>query len=391
MRSLFLLLLACAVALAGGSDDTTRSNKLTAQEAADGWLLLFDGDTTFGWSASKSGKLTVKDGVLRMEGPGQLETTTTFSEFALEFQCRVTGAKSHDDVQIGFGNKKVGMALPKVKTATWARAKLIVSAKRWKFVLTSERGDFPSVNGDLPDAAPGPITFSLVESVALDLRDITLVPVQMKAIFNGKNLDGWKEFPGKKSIFTVNDKLELNLKDGPGDLQTEGKYGDFLLQLQCFSNGKHLNSGVFFRCREGEYQNGYEAQIHNGFAVDPPKDYAVDDYDPKTHQLIGKHKVKSAASDWGTGAIYRRVPARKAVAKDFEWFTMTVLAHGNHYATWVNGIQVVDWTDNRPPDTNPRNGCRLEPGHISLQGHDPTTDLKFRAIRIQEYPPAAKK
>jgi hypothetical protein len=198
-------------------------------------------------------------------------------------------------------------------------------------------------------------------------------------------------FPGKKSKFTVNDKLELNIKDGPGDLQTEAKFGDFLLQLQCFSNGKHLNSGVFFRCRDNEYQNGYEAQIHNGFTLDPAKEYAVDDYDPQTHKMTGKHKVKSAANDWGTGAIYRRVPARQAVAKDFEWFTMTLVAHGNHIATWVNGIQVVDWTDNRPADSNPRNGCRLEPGHISLQGHDPTTDLSFRNIRIVEYPPAMKK
>jgi hypothetical protein len=283
------------------------------------------------------------------------------------------------------------MALPKVKNPTWAKAKLIVADKRYKFTLTSERGDFPSVSGDLPEAEPAPITIKLIDGVTLELRDVTLVPVQMKAIFTGKNLDGWKVFPGKKSKFTVTDKLELNIKDGPGDLQTEAKYGDFLLQLQCFSNGKHLNSGVFFRCREGEYQNGYEAQIHNGFTLDPPKDYTVDDYDPQTHKLTGKHMVKSAANDWGTGAIYRRMPARRAVAKDFEWFTMTLVAHGNHYATWVNGSQVVDWTDNRAADSNPRNGCRLEAGHISLQGHDPTTDLSFRNIRILAYPAAMKK
>jgi hypothetical protein len=92
----------------------------------------------------------------------------------------------------------------------------------------------------------------------------------------------------------------------------------------------------------------------------------------------------STAMDYGTGAIYRRIHALKAVAKDREWFTMTVVAEGNHLATWVDGVQVVDWYDNRPLADNARNGCKLEKGPISLQGHDPTTDLSFRNIRIAD-------
>jgi hypothetical protein len=53
---------------------------------------------------------------------------------------------------------------------------------------------------------------------------------------------------------------------------------------------------------------------------------------------------------------------------------------------WVNGLQVTDWVDERPDDPNPRRGRRLEAGHISLQGHDPTTDLDFRAIRAAALP-----
>jgi Domain of Unknown Function (DUF1080) len=135
---------------------------------------------------------------------------------------------------------------------------------------------------------------------------------------------------------------------------------------------------------------GYEAQIHNKFMAEP-KAYVVETFDPVSHKLLDKRKVPSKAADWGTGGIYRRVPARKGVAKDGEWFTYTIAARGNHFATWVNGIQVVDWDDNRPPDSNPRNGFRLEPGHISIQGHDKTTDLTFRNLRISEYPSTGKK
>ena len=38
----------------------------------------------------------------------------------------------------------------------------------------------------------------------------------------------------------------------------------------------------------------------------------------------------------------------------------------------------------RPEIENPRNGLRLGPGHLSIQGHDPTTDLSFRNLRIGE-------
>ena len=77
-------------------------------------------------------------------------------------------------------------------------------------------------------------------------------------------------------------------------------------------------------------------------------------------------------------------PARKQASKDFEWFTMTVVAQARHLATWVNGVQVTDWTDHRPLNDNARNGCCLKAGHISIQGHDPTTDLSFRNFRIAE-------
>jgi hypothetical protein len=219
------------------------------------------------------------------------------------------------------------------------------------------------------------------------VSDFKIQPSRLDPIFNGKDLTGWKEIKTKrtKSVFSVNDG-ELRIKSGPGDLQTEHQWDDFILQLDCRTNGKHLNSGVFFRCIPGQYTRGYEAQIHNNFTLDPPKEYAVDEYDPETHQRIGKKKVKSAARDYGTGAIYNRVPARKQMAKDHEWFTMTVVAQGRHLAAWVNGVQVADWTDNRPPNVNPRNGCQLGKGAISLQGHDPTTDLSFRNLRITALP-----
>src|SRR5712671_4339079 len=81
-----LLLLAVVPARAG---DQPRPNTLTPKEIADGWILLFDGETTFGWKAE--GNAEVKDGVLIL---GQDKKTTaevatrfgTGYEVAVQFQ-----------------------------------------------------------------------------------------------------------------------------------------------------------------------------------------------------------------------------------------------------------------------------------------------------------------
>src|SRR6516162_10293980 len=93
-------------------------------------------------------------------------------------------------------------------------------------------------------------------------------------------------------------------------------------------------------------------------------------------------KMATAPSRWITArgqSIGGSRPARS-------FPTMTVVAHGNHIATWVNGYQVVDFTDTRLANDNARNGSKTAAGAISIQGHDPTTDLSFRNIRITELP-----
>ena len=79
-------------------------------------------------------------------------------------------------------------------------------------------------------------------------------------------------------------------------MQTEGQWADFVLQLQCKSNGDHCNSGVFFRCRPGEFEQGYEAQIRNEFTDEPKQEYSIEVYDPKTHELKDTKKEKSRPS-----------------------------------------------------------------------------------------------
>ena len=198
----------------------------------------------------------------------------------------------------------------------------------------------------------------------VEFRNIKLKPLRTEPIFNGRNLEGWStlaSLPDAK--FTVDQQQHvLHVKGGPGQLETDRLFGDFVLQFECQTNGKHLNSGVFFRSIPGDKMNGYESQIHNGF----------------------KDGDRTKPIDCGTGGIFRRANARRVVPDDHEWFSKTLIAEGPHFAVWVNGFQVTDWTDKRAPNENPRRGLRLEPGSIILQAHDETTDISFRSFRAVE-------
>jgi hypothetical protein len=278
------------------------------------------------------------------------------------------------------------------------------------------------VSGNLLGPPPLPRPSSLAFSPPLDaqfhLRNVKFKPTGLKPIFNGKDLTGWKEIPGKKSKFTVTGQGELNVQDGNGDLQTEGQWADFVLQLDCLSRGDHLNSGVFFRARPGEFWSGYEAQVRNEWisevklkdgttvegsytaAGDQVKVQLCEQAKGKNNWLPLRNQVKTFARadvaavvdhrdrpvDIGTGGIYNRQPARRVVSSDRAWFTLTVVAHGTHLATWVNGYPVADYVDTAPLGDNARKGAKVTAGPISLQGHDPTTDLSFRNIRLAELP-----
>ena len=362
-------------------------NALTSDELADGWILLFDGATDFGWKAANRANWNVADGVISVsEGtPGLLATTSEFGDYQLKVDFRaakqtnsgiflrtppVPADPATDCYELNIAADDnpfpTGSFVKRQKTDGGH------STGEWQSYDVTLQGDHCTVRLDgrvvLDYTDPKPLGRGAIglqlNSGPVEFRDIKLRPLGLQPIFNGRDLAGWHEFAGKPSVFSVTEKGELNVKNGPGQLESDVRFADFVLQLEVFSNGKHLNSGIFFRSIPGEFWNGYESQIQNGFA----------DGD-RTRPL-----------DFGTGAFYRRQKARKVVSNDFEWFHKTLVASGDHMAVWVNGYQVSDWADTREPNANPRNGLRREAGTLIIQGHDPTTDLSFRNLRAAETP-----
>ncbi|MBW3597175.1 MAG: DUF1080 domain-containing protein [Planctomycetes bacterium] len=362
---------------------------LSEEELDEGWIALFDGHSLFGWTPQSDADWRVEDGAIVVDSgeKGLLTTNAQFGDYQLRLEFKAdpqtnSGVFLHTPLQIGpEGVAKACYELniapadnpfPTGSFVQRKKAEEVEHHDRWRaYDVTLDGGKATVVlDGETvleyEDPEPlgrGHIGLQLNEG-KVAFRNIRLKPLGSKSLFNGKDLSGWKTYPDMASRFTVTDEGWLRVENGRGQLETEGKYGDFVLQLECFVNGDNLNSGVFFRCIPGETMNGYECQIHNGY----------------------KDGDRMQPVDCGTGGIFRRQDARRVAADDRQWFYLTLAADGPHMAAWVNGYQVSDWTDTRPPHKNPRNGQRLAPGTIIIQGHDPTTDLRFRDLQIAETP-----
>lgn len=369
---------------------------LTREEIDSGWISLFDGHSLFGWQPNSEANWEVRDGALRAEGgnSGLLLTRVPFGNFELRFDIWLEqGGNSGVFLRTPFDPEdpsrdcfefNVCDSHPDFPTGS------IVGRQRVEQVVAGE-GDWKSFHLRLEgsgleatcegepvitfsDRSDTPLESGLiglqVRSGSVEFRNVFLKPLGMNHLFNGNDLTGWQVVPGSKGSFEVVDG-GIHVQGGSGFLETENIWANFILQAEARTNVEKINGGIFFRAMRGTEEapsNGYELQIHNGFEGEDrtkPNDYGT---------------------GFGTGAIFRRQKARRIVADDLDWCTITLVAHGADFASWVNGYQVTSWTDEREPHENPRRGRRDEAGHLSLQGHDATSDLTFRDLQISEIP-----
>lgn len=390
----FASALICLVSTAFLQAQSDQSVKIPAglnqSQVREGWLALFDGETNFGWTAvnPKDWELNSSDGSVSnavSPVPKMLRTTAQFDDYELEMEFKAT-ANSHGSVflrtspspknlaadcySIHLGAKKNGIGQGTIIDRAISPIKTPFVEKKWhRLRLTAIGASFSvSINGekvvtyvDLKPLGRGYIGLQ-VDSGRMDFRNIRLRPRRQSPLLNGSDLTGWNLQKSMASNYKITPAGELSVTNGRGQLESNQKFADFTLSFQCKTKAPGLNSGVFFRCIPGDLMNGYECQIQNGIqGGDPEK-----------------------PEDCGTGGIFRRSNARRVNARDEEWFAVTLVATGPRMSVWVNGLQVTDWVDRRKPAENPRRGYRATAGTLAIQGHDPTTDLRFRKLKAKE-------
>jgi len=177
------------------------------------------------------------------------------------------------------------------------------------------------------------------------------------SLFNGKDLTGWKINENEKAWSIEDGAIKANgARSHLFYVGDEKPFKNFELRLQCMTR-KGSNGGVYFHTKfqpEGWPKYGFEAQV-NQTQGDPIK----------------------------TGSLYKVKDNTTAPAKDDEWFDYTIRVEGKHIQTFVNGKQIVDYTE--PDDAKAGNDFTrvVDQGTFAFQAHDPGSTVYFKNIRVK--------
>jgi Domain of Unknown Function (DUF1080)/FHA domain len=382
-------------------------NSVSAPEAADGWLLLFDGESLFGWTPQAGGRWSTNAGVLTPSSDsGNLQSNSAFSDFWLKFDyisaradadCAVylRAAVNSDPAETGYalelGDSKSDWPAGSIVDHFKAEA-VHPAVNQWHSLEASLEADHITikldgrqvVDGKNARSRAGVISLACSQAGRMQFRNLKLNPLAMKALFNGTDLSGWKavgpappkkEGMLKKVIPIGGGKPKeakwsvaqgaIHAEGGEGQLESTAMYDDFVVQLQIRLNSKkgdHPKSGVFFRGDAGQLFSGYDVTAFHEF----------------------KEGKRSLADN--TGGLKGLQSPRKAAGADNQYFLETIAARGRHVEVWIDGYPVTDFQDTRAEGTAPQKAARTAAGTISLASVDDKSNLDFRNIQIAQLP-----
>ena len=183
------------------------------------------------------------------------------------------------------------------------------------------------------------------------------------SLFDGKTLAGWQANENP-STFWVEDGAIVVRGDRSHLFYTGAveahDFKNFEFSAEVMTS-PGANSGIDFHTRwqdKGWPKNGFEVQVNN------------------------THKNKNR-----TGSLYEAQDNPTAPVADGEWFTLFIRVEGKRARIFVNGKVISDFTE--PADWKPPvkfEGRRFSHGTFALQGHDPESETRFRALMVRVLP-----
>jgi len=197
----------------------------------------------------------------------------------------------------------------------------------------------------------------------------------MKAIFNGNNLDGWD---GDPSLWSVRDGVihgettaENPTKGNTFLIWKDGVLKDFELRLS-FRCTASNNSGIQYRSQhltEGKRVSnkwvvkGYQHELRNEENFPNVPSFIYDEKGTRGRIcLVGEQATWEADGK----KIIRKDLINQAEFKELmkvdDWNDVVIIAKGNHIQHYLNGRLVLDFQDNNPK-------LALTEGILALQLH----------------------
>jgi hypothetical protein len=188
------------------------------------------------------------------------------------------------------------------------------------------------------------VALGIVTSVRAEVPPTSALP----AIFNGRDLSGWKAAsePGYWSVVdgAIVGQSDARMKGSM--LYTEKPYGDVIVEAEVRFTGE-IDSGIMVRKPELQVQIGVSRSLK--------RDMTCSFYT-------------------GTYPEEARAPKAADLLKPGEWNRIRVEAKGDRFTVWLNGVQVSQYKDAK----------YAEPGPIGLQIHaNVVMKVEFRDVRAK--------
>ena len=179
---------------------------------------------------------------------------------------------------------------------------------------------------------------------------------QWQPLFNGTDLSGWQVIGNEKWVVEDGAIYGEGVTDEYGYLATEKEYTSFNLSLRfkCEASG---NSGVY---------------LHTAF--EPGTARVTQGRQIEIDRAVGHH----TGGIYGDGKGWIVWPAAEleAVIRPNDWNDMLIRVEGNRYVTYLNGVQMIDFTYPSPGATR---------GVIALQLHSGGQGrMRFKDIWIRD-------
>ncbi len=166
------------------------------------------------------------------------------------------------------------------------------------------------------------------------------------ALFNGKDLTGWKKNGDEKWIAEKGTILSESTANKYGYLTTEKTYRDFDLRLK-FKGEAAGNSGLFFHARIT--------------GIDPEHGPDIEGMQVEVDPGVGKH-TGGLYESGGRGWVVMPTPEGERALKPGEWNDLGVSVRGSHIVIHLNGHQVTDYNDASPKFTDGVIGLQIHTG-----------------------------
>jgi hypothetical protein len=382
----------------------------------EGWCLLFDGKTFFGWRTQKEGpygggRFTIANNEIQSDPqhPGLLYTTNQFGDatFMFDFQaeenaevflllrtppnpkdlhssCYTIVLNSADFTRprgTVLGRQQPGTEQFKEqekvrelssqntvnsRTSRWHRLKAQFEVGRLQITIDQNE---PIALFDSKPLGYGYLGL-LVTKGNVRFRNMLWLPGSSIPIFDPINPEKFWRYRGDAVELNATRDLALELSGGPGVIETKDSYDNFILQLEYRTIFSSSRTGLFFRSIPREEQTGYEISIQN----------------------FPKRQDRDQTVGVDVGSFRGQKNARYIRPEDHIWNYLTLVAIDRHFQTWVNGIPVCEMSDKRPLNQeNPKAGSFLLPGTIQLLTPEGGSNVQFRNIRILPIRPRFEK